>query len=63
MCPKLKGTICDMVDVSPEYVECASMENCLSGASLDCAIYISQFFFDENDEYIGTPSKWDSRAA
>jgi hypothetical protein len=32
--PRLKGSICDMVDMSPEHVECASIENCLSGALL-----------------------------
>ncbi len=53
MCPKLKGAVCDMVDIRPEHVDCASKADCLSNAWVDCQLYISQFFFDQNDEYIG----------
>jgi len=63
MCPKLKGAICDMVGISPEKLECVKREDCLSASWTDCEIYISQFFFDRNDEYIGTPFQKGSKAA
>jgi hypothetical protein len=53
MCPYLKGMICQMVGISPAHLECVRTENCHSGNSLTCDVYISQFFFDSNDEYIG----------
>ena len=52
MCPNLKGTICNMIDVGPEHVECVREENCLGEGWQNCGIYISQFFFDKDDELI-----------
>lgn len=54
MCPYLRGTVCEMVGISAAHVDCAKTENCDSGNSLTCDVYISQFFFDSNDEYIGS---------
>ena len=54
MCPKLRGAVCDMVDLNPEHMECAKSEGCLSDDWVNCEIYISQFFFDRDDEYVGT---------
>ncbi len=53
MCPYLNGTICKMVGISPTHVECARNETCHGDHLLTCDVYISQFFFDSNDEYIG----------
>jgi len=52
MCPNLKHTICTMVDIGPEHVDCVMEEHCLGDGWPDCNLYISQFFFDKNDEYI-----------
>ncbi len=52
MCPYLKGTICEMVGLSPAHLECVRVANCLEDGTLACDVYISQFFFDSNDEYI-----------
>jgi len=52
MCPQLKDAVCRIVDIGPEHVECVTEEHCLGENSPDCKLYISQFFFDSNDEYI-----------
>ncbi len=52
MCPQLKDAICAMVDMGPEHLECVREENCLGDGWHDCGVYISQFFFDKNGEYI-----------
>lgn len=52
MCPQLKGTICRLVDVGPEHLDCVREENCLGNGWQSCGVYISQFFFDSNDEPI-----------
>lgn len=57
MCPYMKETICEMVGISPRHLECARMENCIGDGWTNCNTYISQFFFDANDEYIGEPCK------
>jgi hypothetical protein len=52
MCPHMKGMICRMVDVEPEHLDCVRGENCLGDGWKSCGVYISQFFFDKNDELI-----------
>jgi hypothetical protein len=52
MCPQLKDTICIMADMGPEHLECVRKENCLGAGWRDCQVYISQFFFDKNYEFI-----------
>ncbi len=63
MCPYMKETICEMVGISPRHLECAKLENCYGDGWTNCNTYISQFFFDSNDEYIGGPCKIDIRVA
>ena len=52
MCPRLKNTICTMVDIGPTHLDCVSEGHCNGEGWPDCSVYISQFFFDRNDEYI-----------
>jgi hypothetical protein len=52
MCPQLKDTICRMVDMGPEHLDCVQEEHCLGDGWPGCSVYISQFFFDRNDEFI-----------
>ena len=52
VCPKIKGSTCEIVDMGPEHLECVREENCLGDGWPDCGVYISQFFFDKDDEYI-----------
>lgn len=63
MCPYMKETICEMAGISPEHLECAKIENCNGDGWKGCNTYISQFFFDSNDEYIGGPCEVDVKAA
>jgi hypothetical protein len=52
MCPQLKDTICGMADIGPEHLDCVQEEHCLGDGWPGCSVYISQFFFDRNDNYI-----------
>ncbi len=52
MCPQLKDAICAMVGMGPEHLECVREESCLGDGWTSCGVYISQFFFDKDDEYI-----------
>jgi hypothetical protein len=52
MCPELKGTICNLTDLSPENVECASVDRCLGKEWFECSVYNAQFFFDINDRFV-----------
>jgi hypothetical protein len=52
MCPKMKGTVCNLVDLSPISVECVNVSDCLGSDWRSCGVYISQFFFDKDDELI-----------
>ena len=53
MCPQLKDVICRIVDIGPEHVECVTEDHCLGEYWPDCSVYVSQFFFDKNDEFVG----------
>ena len=52
VCPQLKDTVCRIVDLGPEHLDCVREENCLGNGWPGCGVYISQFFFDGNDEPI-----------
>lgn len=53
MCPELRNTVCTLVEIGPKYLECVSEEHCNGeGWWPHCNVYISQFFFDKNDDYI-----------
>lgn len=51
MCPEFKGMICSITDVSPDNVECASVDKCMGKEWFECPIYNSQFFFDASDRF------------
>ncbi len=52
MCPKLKGAICSMVELSPNNLVCVDASDCFGGDWQHCSVYVSQFFFDKNDEFV-----------
>jgi hypothetical protein len=52
MCPHLNDTICRMIDVGPEHLDCVREEHCLGDGWTSCDVYISQFFFDRHDKLI-----------
>jgi hypothetical protein len=52
MCPKMKGAVCSLVDISPHSLECVSVRDCFGGDWPTCGVYVSQFFFDRNDEFV-----------
>ena len=53
MCPKMIDGICALGDIEPEHIGCASSKQCQGKNWSDCSVYVSQFFFDSSDKFIG----------
>ncbi len=52
MCPQFNDDICLMIDLEPEHLECISEKNCLWEDRISFDVYISEFFFDNNEKSV-----------